>query len=143
MITVNEALKQISEGRDFDSLKDALMDLSPEQATAVPKGCPRSIATTVFHMWFWQDRWLQQIAGTELEPFKGDDSDFAEVAPDGWIKIRDQFLVDFGEMLQRSTHVAVFDKPTQFGDTVEVIFLRAALHASYHIGQIVLIRQML
>jgi uncharacterized damage-inducible protein DinB len=143
MIIVNEALNEIADGRDFDSLKDALMDLSPEQATAIPHGAPRSIANTVFHMWFWQDRWLNQIAEKELEPFPGDGSDFREVPANDWVALRDQFMVDFGEMVQRSSHVAVFDKPTQFGDTVQVILLRSALHASYHIGQVVMIRQML
>ncbi len=143
MITVNEALKQLAEGRDFDSLSAALMDLSPEQATKVPSGCPYSIATIVHHMWFWQDRWIKQIAGTHCEPFTDDSSDFEVVAPEDWIATRDKLIEDFGILRERSLHTNVFEKPTQFGDTVENLLVRASLHAAYHVGQIVLLRHLI
>ena len=143
MITVNEALKQLAEGRDFDSLSAALMDLSPEQATKVPAGCPYSIATIVKHMWFWQDRWIKQIAGTHCEPFTDDSSDFEVVAPEEWVSLRDRFIDGFGVLRERSLHTNVFEKPTQFGDTVKEILLRASLHTAYHVGQIVLLRYLI
>jgi hypothetical protein len=143
MIAVDEALKHIAEGRDFDSLSDAIMDLTPEQATTVPTGCPYSIATVVFHMWFWQDRWLKQIADVHCEPFKGDDSDFPSIAIGDWVKTRDNFFAGYQKLRETAPHTSIFEKPTQFGDTVEVLLLRSALHTAYHVGQIVLLRRLL
>jgi len=143
VITVEEALKQIAEGRDFDSLSAALMDLSPGQAATLPTGCPYSIATIVAHMWFWQDRWLKQIADIHCQPFAGDDSDFPVIVAGDWVKTRDLFFADFANVRERATHVSVFEKPTQFGDTVEGLLVRTALHNTYHIGQITLLRRLI
>jgi len=143
VITVGEALKQIAEGRDFDSLSDALMDLRPDQAASTPAGCPYSIATVVFHMWFWQDRWLKQIADIHCEHFADDNSDFPVVSSSEWIKTRDDFFEAFGKVRERATHVSIFEKPTQFGDTVEGLLVRTALHNTYHVGQIMLLRRLL
>lgn len=143
MVTVQEALKQIAEGKDFDSLADALMDLSPEQATTPPPGCPYSIATVVFHMWFWQDRWLKQIADIHCEPFHADDSDFPTIQADAWQMTRDEFFAGYVKLRERATHVAVFEKTTQFGDTVEGLLLRSAIHTAYHVGQVVLLRRLI
>jgi len=143
MIAVAEALKHIAEGRDFDSLTDVLMDLSSEQATCNPTGCPYSIATLVFHMWFWQDRWLKQIEDIHCEPFSGDDSDFVDVSAPDWEKTRDDFFAGYAKLREAASTRVVFEKPTQFGDTVEVLILRASLHTAYHVGQIVLLRRML
>jgi hypothetical protein len=143
MITVEEALKHMAEGRDFDSLSDALMDLTPEQATTIPSGCPYSIATVVFHMWFWQDRWLKQIENIHCEPFKDEDGDFCVVEPNGWHNKRDEFFAGYAKLQEAARHVAIFEKPTQFGDTVETLILRSALHTAYHVGQVVLLRRLL
>lgn len=143
MIAVEQALKQIAEGRDFDSLSDALMDLSAEQATTVPTGCPYSIATLVFHMWFWQDRWLKQIADHHCEPFHGDDSDFLPVNPGEWERVRADLFAGYVKLQETAVKTSVFEKTTQFGDTVETLILRASLHTAYHVGQIVLLRRLL
>ncbi len=142
MITVAEALNQIAEGKDFDSLSEALMDLGPQQATTVPNQCAYSIATIVFHTWFWQDRWLKQIADIHCEPFSGDDSDFIVIAADKWVSTRDRFFDGYKQLQELAQDVSVFEKPTQFGDTVESLLVRAALHSAYHVGQIVLLRRL-
>ncbi|MDR3690829.1 MAG: DinB family protein [Fimbriimonas sp.] len=143
MITVQEAFKEIAEGRDFDGPADLLNDLSAEQAVAVPAGCPYSVATQVFHVWFWQDRWLKQIAGVQTPPWENDGSDFPAIAENRWLGLRTEFLEDFAKAQGLAEQTGIFERPTQFGDTVEVLLLRAALHCSYHLGQIMLIRRLL
>lgn len=143
MQVVGEALTQIQEGRDFDSLGDVLTDLSPEQATSVPSGCPYSIATIVFHMWFWHDRWLKQIEDIHCESFSGDDSDFKAVSAAEWESTRQSFFDGYSRLREIAGNTTIYGKPTQFGDTVEVLLLRCALHSAYHIGQIVLLRRLL
>jgi uncharacterized damage-inducible protein DinB len=141
VITVEEALKEIAQGRDFDSLAVVLNDLTPEQAVAKPAGFPYSIATIVWHMAFWQDRWLKQIADIHCDHFPDDGSDFPVVAGADWVTTRDRFFAGFADVQERSHHTAVFPKPTQFGDTVEVLLVRTALHTAYHVGQLVLLRR--
>jgi len=119
------------------------MDLSPEQATVIPKGCPYSIATIVHHMWFWQDRWLKQIADIHCDTFIDDNSDFNVIAPADWVATRDLFFDGFISIRERAIHTNVFEKPTQFGDTVEGLLVRTSLHTAYHVGQIVLLRRLI
>lgn len=143
MITVQEAFKEIAEGRDFDTLGDLLNDLSADEATKAPPGCPYSIATQVFHACFWQDRWLKQIQGEHTPAWTSDDSDFLVIPSDDWENLRSKFLGDFGKVLALANQSENFDRPTQFGDTAEVLLIRSALHLSYHLGQIKLLRRML
>jgi hypothetical protein len=143
MIVVSEALRQVQTGKDFDGFADVLSELTPEQATTAPGGAPYSIATLVFHSWFWLDRWLKQLSNIHCEPFGQDDSDFPVVNPDQWNSVREQFLAVFADLQERALEPSGFEVITQFGDTAEVLLLRAALHTSYHVGQIVLLRTMI
>jgi len=140
VITVEEALREIAEGRDFDSLSVTLQDLTPEQAVAKPSGFPYSIATLVWHMDFWQDRWLKQIADIHVDHFPDDGSDFPVVGAEDWTTTRERFFAGYADVRERARHPKVFEKPTQFGDTVEVLLVRTALHTAYHVGQLVLLR---
>lgn len=145
MVTVQEALKQIAEGRDFDSLTDLLKDLTAAQAVNVPTGSPYSIATLTYHTWFWQDRWLKQIDGEHTPPWtaEDDDSDFPVILPEDWESIRLKLLTDFTQVQGLANQPESFDRVTQFGDTVEVLLLRNALHCAYHLGQIMLLRRLM
>ena len=143
MIIVKEALDQVALGKDFDSIVDVLRDLTPEQAVLRPHPKLSSIATVVWHMWFWNDRWVKQVSDVHCEPFSEEGSDFREIELAEWVDLRDRFFTDFQTLRELSNHVNVFTKPTQYGDSVEVIFLRAALHSAYHVGQIVQLRTLI
>ncbi len=73
----------------------------------------------------------------------GDDSDFLVIPASEWVKTRDALFTGFQRLKEIAANTSIHQKSTQFGDTIEVLLLRCALHTSYHVGQIVLLRQLL
>lgn len=136
----------------FHSPESALYGLTGEEATAKPAGAPHSIAEIVAHMCFWQDC-FNQIA---LHGFTG----FPEHAEGGWPPctsvewpaLHHRYLAVVGEsqriareapdleakLLPEGVPIPFLDRDTR-GSGV----LHGAIHAAHHLGQVVLLRQMM
>jgi uncharacterized damage-inducible protein DinB len=136
-----EAIRQMLTGRDFVPPRTMLIDLTAEQATAIPPGTPYSIATQVAHALFWQDRWLGRIAEQPLERKKGKNADWPVVSSEQWENVRDRFL----DGLKQTKKLAEGDltKPLWNDNTVDEVLLQIVVHNCYHLGQIALLRQLL
>jgi uncharacterized damage-inducible protein DinB len=135
-----EAVRQLLTGRDFVPPRTMLMDLTPEQAVAVPLGTPYSIATQVAHALFWQDRWLGRITEKPLERKVGKNGDWPKVAPEQWKEIRDRFL----DGLKQTKKLSEGDlsKLLWNDNTVDEVLLQIVVHNTYHLGQVALLRQL-
>lgn len=136
----------------FHSPEAVLEGLTGEQATAKPAGAPHSIAEIVAHMCFWQDC-FNQIA---LNGFTG----FPEHAEGGWPPcsaadwpaLHGRYLAvvresqeiartapDLGaKLLPEGVPIPLLERDTR-GSGV----LHGAIHAAHHLGQVVLLRQIM
>ena len=139
-------------GVGFHSPEVVLSGLTPEQAVARPTGAPHSIAEIVGHMCFWQDC-FNQIA---RNGFTG----LAEHAEDGWPPctagewpaLHDRFLAVIRESQEIASSALDLERKL-LPDGVELPFLdretrgsgvlHGAIHSAHHLGQVVLLRQIL
>ncbi len=138
---VAETLRQMVEGMDYTPVQRVIGDLTPEQATTRIPGAPYSMATIVWHAWFWVNAWLVAIRGGG-DPFGGHDPDasWPEVPAEEWVATRARFIESIGEAL-RLARSEDPDRPTWEGQTVGQNLLQIAVHTAYHIGQMTLLRQ--
>jgi uncharacterized damage-inducible protein DinB len=139
--TVVETIRQMIEGEDYHPLDRLINDLTPEQATLRPEGAPYSIATIVWHTWYWVNVWNVVIEGTG-DPFGGMDPDasWPEVPADAWADTRERLVTS----LRRAAELAAttdLERPTWQGQTAGHNLTQVAVHTAYHIGQIALARQ--
>jgi uncharacterized damage-inducible protein DinB len=126
----------------------ALEGLTPEDADARVAGAPHSIAEIVAHMSFWQEWFCRRCDGTH-DPLVVRAADgWPEVAPGSWESIRTRFAdgLERAASLDSSSTRRV-EPPIEFSPLAEYTVRDAiehmAGHNSHHLGQIVLLRQML
>lgn len=143
MLGTPEALRQCVEGEDFIPLSVLLNDLTPEQATAIPLGCPYSIAGVVGHMLFWQERWLSIIDELPVEAKRGKNGDWPRIDAASWMQVRGDFLRGETSALRKAQNQSELLRKTKSGKVVERFLLQMGIHNTYHAGQIVLMRQLL
>jgi uncharacterized damage-inducible protein DinB len=136
---VAEAMRQMGRGEDFWPADDLTRDLSPEQATKIPEGCPYSIATQVGHMLCWQDRWIDQIQGQPVKDSVSDEEDFPVVKPEEWMDLRARLVT--GIEMASGLATGLETDRTVGTRSVSETLLKVAIHNAYHIGQIALLRQ--
>jgi uncharacterized damage-inducible protein DinB len=136
---VAEAVRQMSEGEDFFNADDLTRDISPESACKVPTGSPYSIGTQVAHALVWQDVWLAKIKGDPAIEVT-DEMDFPVVDCADWPELRGRFIAET-EMAEALATSEDLTRPIG-NTTVGELLLQIAIHNSYHIGQIALLRQL-
>ena len=134
MNSAHAALRQVIEGRDFDPPATLLSNISAANAVRVLPGAPYSIATNIAHADIWQCVWLCQLEGKpKFNPFP----DFPIVAKEDWPTVRAAFL----ENLQRAYAIAA--EVSDDDEKLTAKLLKFAVHGSYHLGQVKLLKRML
>lgn len=136
----------------FHSPEVVLSGLTPDQAVAKPPGAPHSIAEIVGHMCYWQ-HCFNQIA---LAGFTG----FPEHAEAGWPPctagewpaLHSRFLAVIRESQEIATSAPDLEAK-MLPDGVEIPFLdrdtrgsgllHGAVHSAHHLGQVVVLRQIM
>ena len=137
------ALHQLIEGEDYESPQQLLGDLTPEQATTKAAGAPYSIATQVAHFLFWHQRWLNRLNNVTNPPVTEKNSDFPCVTPEEWPKLRDGLLEALKEGAVVAENFERAEEPVLDNGTRGGHITAMAIHGSYHLGQIALLRQLL
>jgi uncharacterized damage-inducible protein DinB len=131
----------------------AVLDgLTADQAHAKPQGLPHSIAALVAHMCYWQE-WFNGCAVVGFTGIAEHAVDgWPAVSPDGWDALRARYLHSVAEAKRiaaesRSLGDPVLppgvDIPSLARESRGTGLLRAAVHDSHHLGQIITIRQLL
>jgi uncharacterized damage-inducible protein DinB len=111
------------------------------------------VADLVFHMNYWMDYELRRIRGERPRyPEHSAESFPATDVMEEWNRLRDRFvflLTEFialaelsAEELSRQVET-VHEGDTKIAGTVEAVLWQMAAHNSYHVGQVVLVRQAL
>jgi len=126
--------------------------LTAEQALAKPHNLPHSIAEIVAHMCFWQE-WFN---GCAMNGFTGIVKHAAvgwpAVSSDGWDALRTRFLraieeakriVAESDLPGESVLPPGVGIPSLTRDSRGSAILRASIHSSHHLGQIVTTRQLM
>jgi hypothetical protein len=136
---VQEALRQVVNGADFEPAKSLLKTVKPEGAVRVVEGLPYSLATNVAHADIWNRVWLASLEGKrKFNPFP----DFPVVKEKDWPKVRDQFIAN----IDRAYEIACakpFEHHCRSDETAVRNLLKIAVHTSYHLGQIKLLKRVL
>lgn len=131
----------------------AILDgLTDDQARARPHGLPRSIAEIVAHMCYWQE-WFNGCVATGFTGIARHSVDaWPAVSADGWDALRDRFIRSIEEakriaagtnplaapLLPSDANVASLARESRGSG-----LLRAAIHNSHHLGQIVTMRRLM
>jgi uncharacterized damage-inducible protein DinB len=127
-------------------VRKSLHDLNGSVAGQVPPAAPHSIYQIVQHLVFWQEIFLERLAGIATpEPTEDFWPSFAAPADeDDWNAVRGRLF----EGLERACRYALeagLDEPLPLSPEkprMEALRIIAS-HTSYHTGQIVLLRQLL
>ena len=133
MNTLQEALFQVTEPIDFDSLASIIHSVTTEDACRILPGAPYSLATNLRHAVIWQEHWLAFCRGEAKAAVAGE---WRAVTQDEWSSVREEFLRGQREALALSA------QPDLHQD-VQRRLLRIAIHGGYHIGQIQLLVRLL
>src|SRR2546430_245285 len=116
-----ETIKQLVEGYDFEPPGRMIADLTAEQATVRREGWPYSIAGLVAHALYWQDIWLDGIAGRPNKHKRGSKADWPHVAEEEWESVRDRFLAGMEVARQKADDTGALSRKLDYGMTVEQI----------------------
>ncbi len=114
---------------------------------------PHTIYAEVWHMAFWQRITLDWIGGVETPfPEKSTDGFPAATEAESWLDLRQRFLADAAKSAAASLDVARLDQsircPSRPDQPTRIMSVRdqlisLAAHNAYHLGRIVLLRQLL
>lgn len=131
----------------FVPLCTALDGLSAEDATWKVANIDNSIAQIVYHLFFWNERYLQRFKGSEF-PYMVDGNDSTFVVPEtmAWeelVSAADAVLVEFSQAIAEADDAKlsqpVFaDRDATWLETIGAI----NTHNAYHTGQIVFLRKL-
>jgi hypothetical protein len=131
----------------------AILDgLSGEQAHVRPNGLPYSIAEIVAHICFWQEWFNACIVSGFAGIAKHSVDGWPAVDSDGWDILRERYLravADAGRIASDSTSLADSllppdaNIPSMARESRGSGLLRAAVHNSHHLGQIITMRRLM
>jgi uncharacterized damage-inducible protein DinB len=127
-----------------------LADVSEQNAMRHFTSIPHSIAEIVAHLDFWQ-RWFLRRCRGESAPMAASASlGWPNVAEGGWTEVRERFASGTEEAaalagqagLEQPVHPAI-EFPPLAGYTVREALVHVASHNSHHLGQVILLRQLM
>ena len=134
----------------FLSPRHTLDTIAPELADRRVPGAPHTIAELVAHLAFWQDWFAGRCDRTAGPMPQSAALGWPAPAPGGWDALRQRFLDGLERVAALGAHgdrARRLDPPIEFpplaGITVGEVIIHVAAHNAHHLGQVVLLRQML
>jgi uncharacterized damage-inducible protein DinB len=127
----------------------ALEGLGAAEAERHVPGAPHSVAEIVAHMAFWQDWWYARCAGDAVPVVASAALGWPAVSADSWPGLRSRFverlhqlaLLSDGNLAAPVTPSIEFPPLAKY--TIGEALVHVATHTGYHLGQVILLRQML
>ncbi len=113
---------------------------------------PHTLYEELWHLAFWQQVTLDWVSGTET-PFPTQPADGFPMPPhtETWDQLSQRFLATAGQAAAAATDISKLDQPVRCpsrpGEPVRTMSVRdqlisLAAHNAYHLGRIVLLRQL-
>lgn len=129
----------------FTPFERALAGLSAEDALRKPEGSPHSVADVVAHMVFWQQRFLDMVAGGEPRPVPHAADGWPEVAADEWPVLVDRYLTGLRRYRELADDPSELHRPLVEGRerTVGASVMSYYVHEAHHLGQVILLRRLI
>ena len=121
-----------------------LEGLSAVDAQRRLAGAPHSIAEIVAHMAFWQDWFLQRAAGIAAPMVTHAAAGWPE--PGDWDALRERFLAGLERLAELDVQAKItpaIEMPFMAEYTGADVVTHMATHSAHHLGQIILMRQMM
>jgi uncharacterized damage-inducible protein DinB len=109
---------------------------------------PHSIADLVAHMAFWQDWWCSRCEGQGAPVIDSAATGWPAVAAGSWADVHGRFrdglerMAAFGSDADRPVRPAI-EFPPLAHYTVGDAIVHVAQHNSHHLGQVILLRQLM
>ena len=138
--TAAEMLRQIIEGVDITAPKSLFRNISKERAALRMPGFPYSILENLWHADVWQIIWINKLEGRRNEDIW--EKNWRSPHPDEWPDVRASFLANI-EKAHAIASAKPFKHKTKSKDAAVKTLIQLAMHDSYHIGQITLIKRVL
>lgn len=132
----------LDEGSPFVAPGRVLNGLLAEDACRRLAGMPHTVAEIVAHLRFWQEYTLALARGDRRSGPEHAAEGWPAAEPDGWEALRGAFL-DGLEQMKRVAHEADLSVIVRPGETLGYELTLHALHNAVHLGQVMLLRQML
>jgi uncharacterized damage-inducible protein DinB len=136
---VQSLFRQIQTGEEIQKPDSLLSRIKPEDAARKLSGLPYSLLSNLEHARFWQEIWLNRLRGRKRESFL---KDWRIPKANEFPRIRDAFLADFQEAI-RIANSEPFEHHMESDDRAVNYLLAIAIHDSYHLGQINLLKRAL
>jgi uncharacterized damage-inducible protein DinB len=149
---MNELAKSLIANSAFAPPRNILQGLDSNAVFATPHpGIPHTIHAELWHMAFWQEISLDWVQGKPTPVPKHAAEGFPSDTTEPWPELRDRFLAgaqnaaaiaNDRDGLETRVACPTFDDPHRTMTVREQLESLAA-HNAYHLGRIVLIRQLL
>lgn len=136
-------LELLSGENEFMEPSRILAGLSGAEATRRLPGSPHTIAELLAHLLFWQDRRLAFARGEDPAWEEVERSDWRNVQPEEWDGLRQRFLDGFAPFAACAADQGAMAENLPYGRNFGLSLASQTLHNAYHLGQIVLLRQLL
>ena len=152
---MTHVLSELLQGEHAHTNPILCVDVSAEVAGRKPSPLPHSVFEFVWHMNYWMSHELERISGTPRPyPEYASLTWPAMAAPDGetWRKAQREFHSLLGRLQalavcgpSERARVVLHSGPREGSRayTVEEVVWQTAVHNSYHLGQVVLVRRAL
>ncbi len=139
---VDRVFQQIEEGWDIPT-PQGLLRVKQEDAAVTLPGMPYSIVKNLAHAVFWQDLWLGSLAGKKRPSNEFVwQNDFRDPDPAEWPALRKRFVEGLRKAREYCGDGFGKHKKKTDAEAADVL-LAIAIHASYHMGQINVLKRAL
>jgi uncharacterized damage-inducible protein DinB len=116
----------------------AVAGLTAEQAKWSPGNGQHSVGQLAYHLWFWDERALEQFNGVKPAAFSGNNdetfNDFNAAQWDDLVKKLNQVLSDWERAVEAADDQKLAEKAS--------LVAHVGAHNAYHIGQILYVRKL-
>ncbi len=122
----------------FVPAKVAVAGLTAEQAKWMPPGGGHSVGQLAYHIWYWDNRALEQFKGVKPEAFDGNnDSTFTDFNAAQWEDLQkklDQVMTDWEKAVEGADDATLAKNAS--------VIAHIGTHNAYHLGQILYVRKL-
>lgn len=134
----------------FVALKNAIANLTAEQADWKPNGVEHSVRELLTHLNYWNERWLRRFRNEEIETspeiaetFFDEQNEFTEAELTALINKTFEIFDSWKDILENINEAKLNEQVSENYDSEWAYPLaNMQIHNAYHIGQIVLLRKL-
>jgi uncharacterized damage-inducible protein DinB len=116
----------------------AVQGLTADQAKWSPGKGNHSVGQLAYHLWYWDNRSLQQFKGEKQEPFDGNNNEtfdnFTAAQWDDLVKKLDRVMSDWEKAVETADEKKLAENAS--------LIAHVGAHNAYHIGQILYVRKL-